>query len=707
MGKNLVDETQSTVELSAACRQISLLGYSHAFLRIACSYPSLETQLWDILHRSGLVVTCVDDAIALTIGASEETGVIVSISVGRHDAHEHHSASASMARLHDMPWLHVTCMEAGRLILGPLFFRDSIPCYRCFSAMLDSYPTFDAGPLCWSNASVATMAAAISLEILNMSVTLRRTQSVRTVTCYDLKRITTAEIMVARMPGCSSCWPRLNHIHSQPTAFSISALFEECARTRVGPESTVLDLGYLKRAGAEDPKYFPNCTKLSLERWNELYEYAISTEHDTPRDKVSISESDLTNLLVLSFGRLDVSPNHRHERALPSGGNLGSAEAFLIVRDVSGLSPGVYYYESQYHQLALLRTPRQLDPGRLIMESGICSPGHNLPPAVVFISGAFERISVKYGAFAFRLIHLDAGVALARLTIIARALGLEADDLAFWRDDVLEEHLLLRSFNEPIVGGIAFNIKSPPKTALRPESFRANEDVSVHVPLNSLQIGMTPMSLVRTLYERSRSDASPAITLGQNCDNQTRVARQDRSLSDVWSTTVTRQSCRKFLPDKVDLLLAERIVDASFETGISRNAESLTRVFVSLAADNLPLHDLLVYSFCKESRRLVEHASISHSGEAGKMFVDKSYAEAPAVFWVCGDVACHPRRYRRLLVEAGRSIHDLMTAADDHGLSGVITAGIWSHVVGRFLKFNHVEESPLIAFVAGFNTAHV
>lgn len=676
---------------------------AHLFLAITCPELSLEPLLGELLNKSGLTwsTSITDLAEARKAG---RVVMIVSIYVGDASfSSQHHLLSVQLSRYNEVAWLHLTCTNDGRLILGPRFASDDVLCYRCFQEVLNSGSiTLNAHAL--GAKGLALVAAMICLEVVRQLADKCRPVGARTVSVYDLRAHTTSEIMIARMSGCSECWPlpQGGRYTGRPR-MGLTAFYDECARLRPMANSVTDGFENLARADGDTEKCFHNCQTVDLRPWSDLYNDTLG-DKELPQRRQALSELDLAQLSFLSFGRLDPSFRLRAERALPSAGNLGSTEAFFIVRDVANVEPGIYFYEPRHHRLARLETPSRTSAVDFIKKSGLHSSDDSLPEMVVVLSGAFARISLKYGAFGYRLIHFDAGVALRRLRVTANALGIDTIDLPAWDDGFLEKHLLLRGFDEPVVGAMAFFARTPASRI----SYSPTQLASPQIPGDCFSPYSNPLLLARTIHEHSRSDASmtnniPVDVISLGPPGHQTCGQRSPSLSDIWLSTLTRRSRRQFRSEVLDLVLAQRILLDSLTDSDLWSTEGSIKVFVSLAVDSLPCSALRVFSYSSDLNGLVEGLTCRASTSASDMFVDPSFAEAPVTFWICGNVDCEPRRYRQLLVEAGRRAYNLMSSAQDYGLCGVITGGIRAAMVGKVLGLNSICNTPLIAFVAGFD----
>ncbi|MFJ8025536.1 nitroreductase family protein [Streptomyces sp. NPDC096311] len=106
----------------------------------------------------------------------------------------------------------------------------------------------------------------------------------------------------------------------------------------------------------------------------------------------------------------------------PSGGNRASVQLFLLTEEHWPELPGtVFKYDD-----GTLIAARADKPSLPELLAGTGLDGRPVRAAVV-VTGAVHRLRNKYGDFAFRLTHLDAGCALAQAALVAAELGLRAE----------------------------------------------------------------------------------------------------------------------------------------------------------------------------------------------------------------------------------------------------------------------------------------
>lgn len=102
-------------------------------------------------------------------------------------------------------------------------------------------------------------------------------------------------------------------------------------------------------------------------------------------------------------------------RTVPSGGALFPLDLFLLARDVSDLSPGVYHYDPLLHGLE--RQPATQAADEPLFADDVADS----VPLVVFVAAAFRRSRFKYGFRGYRFTLLEAGHVVQNLVLAATA----------------------------------------------------------------------------------------------------------------------------------------------------------------------------------------------------------------------------------------------------------------------------------------------
>jgi len=136
--------------------------------------------------------------------------------------------------------------------------------------------------------------------------------------------------------------------------------------------------------------------------------------------------SQLETLLWLSFGiqgwaripgvgRLPLKTS-------PSGGALHPLEAYLLIRNVNEIVPGIYHYDHERHRLELLRPGASKVEIRKWLAGQAWSCGSAV---VVFLTAVFPRAQWKYEhSRAYRVVLAEAGHVCQTFCLTATWLGL-------------------------------------------------------------------------------------------------------------------------------------------------------------------------------------------------------------------------------------------------------------------------------------------
>jgi SagB-type dehydrogenase family enzyme len=116
-------------------------------------------------------------------------------------------------------------------------------------------------------------------------------------------------------------------------------------------------------------------------------------------------------------------PDRWAVRANPSSGNLHPIEGYVIASGLTFLEDGIYHYDPEQHALEL----RARGPGSSTEQ----------PALYIALTSVMWREAWKYGERAFRYCQLDAGHAVAALTIAGALLGAE-----LWEETRISAHAL-------------------------------------------------------------------------------------------------------------------------------------------------------------------------------------------------------------------------------------------------------------------------
>ena len=168
--------------------------------------------------------------------------------------------------------------------------------------------------------------------------------------------------------------------------------------------------------------------------------------------KTPIELNDLATLLGLTSGVQQWAFSAGQRLALktsPSGGARHAIETYVIVRDVSGLKPGVYHYAPDRHALERLRGPVPLERLRsYVPNSGYFASAS----AMVCFTAVFERILWRYPySRAYRAALVEAGHLCQTFCLTATWLGLAPYCIMGLADSLIEQDLQIDGIRESVL----------------------------------------------------------------------------------------------------------------------------------------------------------------------------------------------------------------------------------------------------------------
>ncbi|GID91977.1 nitroreductase family protein [Amorphoplanes digitatis] len=430
LGRNL-DTTRVNRNRNEACERL-------AQARVLIAGPeSLTGRLRAELTASG-------------VDAHPWTGPAESIGAGDLVVAVDDGDAAALAELDDacrragVAWLRTAAGER-TVEVGPLFDARHTGCYACFAA---ERPGPAGVP---SPARAAAWAALIGTEIVHLLSRVGVTSSMSGAVVFDLGDWTQSMVGAYRRPGCLLCLPTrapadgpaLAYVYEQSVAF---------------PPHEWLN--------PKDHQVHYRPANAALQRYNKEYQGAprVALNGGRPGTAPGLTTTDLSALLLRTAGLREGGPAAEPgqvDRWAPTGGNLGSVQAYLLALDVAGLEPGWYFYQRGDHSLARIRA-RRPDDGEA---AAVCPElAGERPAALVVLTGALGVVAAKYHDFSYRLLCLDAGVALAQLSALAPGYGMSARIADRWDDLALAAALRLEDGVEPVTAVVAINRRNDDDT---------------------------------------------------------------------------------------------------------------------------------------------------------------------------------------------------------------------------------------------------
>jgi SagB-type dehydrogenase family enzyme len=125
-------------------------------------------------------------------------------------------------------------------------------------------------------------------------------------------------------------------------------------------------------------------------------------------------------------------------RTAPSAGATYPLEIYVIVGDVEGLKPALYYYEIDTHSLKLIK---EGDLRIELSKAALNQSSIKTAPIVVVISGIFERTTGRYGKRGERYVYMEVGHCGQNIHLQAEALGLGTVMIGAFEDEKVKKVL--------------------------------------------------------------------------------------------------------------------------------------------------------------------------------------------------------------------------------------------------------------------------
>jgi hypothetical protein len=303
-----------------------------------------------------------------------------------------------------------------RVEVGPVFHDSWTTCVDCFRS--DDAALSDVEP----SAFTAVLATAELLAMLVPGSTQRPPWRMIRVSASTGE---TARLDVTSRPGCPNCAQAAPR-GSADEAESLAVAYERQHEFRPEPLSVTAPItrAQVRRIAAMQHERDPLMPGPTRE---------FPSARTTPRDaRAELGPELLAEILARTAG-LRAAPYQggEVERWAPSGGNLGSVQLCVAAeRDVFGLPGTLFRYDDLGHRATPIRKDR-IPLHHLAADI----PLEHDDVAVIFIA-AIGRLGRKYGDFAPRLSHLDAGCAALQLSVASAARGVTATFASTWSTDL-------------------------------------------------------------------------------------------------------------------------------------------------------------------------------------------------------------------------------------------------------------------------------
>lgn len=422
---------------------VERLRHSHVYVLLSAG---LEPSLYDHVARHLLaaevaMVSPLDATGDLEAELLRSTGPRRPFVLALVDADEESATPlAALARAclaTGIPWLRGgLSAERHTAVIGPYFERGVNACYECFLAQ-NNAAEIRSGSQAGRRSMRRLWADLLVLETVYLLSRIGPLASGAGFTSIDTETWQTEILRLVRTPGCPRCRPMQSHADDPPIEPALR--YEDAVafppRHLVDPKAHQTHYHVANVALARECKSYPGAATRRLAPLTELPVPGsdLTTLWESPRvqGSAALDLTQVATLLLLTGGLRGRTNDGKWQRWTATGGNLGSVELYLIARNVRGLECGCYYYDSGQHALARL-PGANTDEAMAARLRAWLGDGTQLPPALVVCAGALHRVYRKYGPFAYRIVHLDAGLATAQLGAVATALRVASANVPTW-----------------------------------------------------------------------------------------------------------------------------------------------------------------------------------------------------------------------------------------------------------------------------------
>ena len=636
---------------------------------------------------------------------------------------------------YDVPWLRLAIgREGAKIDVGPTFTRPN-PCYRCFAESNQIRSDFKRSSENTSTADACFWSSFVAIEVVYFLTAIGPPADVRAFRRFESCNWTEKHLRWSRIPGCARCRPlgqnsEINTPGELSGPFANAAvIFEDYVRPpsfAVPTQTTATRQNPSASIPSAQTKSLLNCRRWALSRQIADLQAGIFDVlfTDIPVASSPLTADSLATILILSAGfRNAHSGGKSGQRWAASAGNLGSPEVYLIVCRSDVIAPGVYFYQAHDHSLARFRRRGALDVKDFSRRVAVWS-SDALPDVVVVFTGAYHRLARKYGAFGYKLVNLDAGVAASQLQTVAKSLGISCRNAERWADDLVEQQLNLDRFNEhcTAVVGLSWGPRAQDREAPLPAKYPspAKNTLDSRKYLSDF-FELSVDDVTEVLYETSRVKEQELTSKSLKVPRQLSDAPAGRSSTvelpehpktgrAVASVLAGRISVRDFSPQYISLHQVSSMLQSAHR-GDERDwpaehREGLPLTFVTVAwrIDGLKSG---VYVYQPRENALSFACAAPSPEVSRRLFVQSEFGLGAAAIWIVGNSAATCARHgdfghRTLLLRAGAAGNRLWLAGIGSGLSGTLVAGLVADEARSHLGLDGYARTGLLAFVMGY-----
>jgi SagB-type dehydrogenase family enzyme len=342
-----------------------------------------------------------------------------------------------------VPWIWASPRHGE---IGPVFHGQAGACRACARLAHVADPRPGAGAV-----GAGLFAGLLAGAVVHLLSRVAQVPVLRSSWRWEPGTLLPSRAFIPRDPACPVCCPLpgdsavgepgtlYQHTRAGSAAISYEQFTESSPPELLDPRAHRLHYEPAALALSRQPQRWPTVQGIPLP--------AVTMTGDQGRG-AGLARAGLIAGLVAGLRET----NGATRRWAPTGGNLGSPQLYWVETGHGELARGIYGYDAPGHRLVCLGGPEGVrEVEQCMSEAGAGLAGNPAPVvAYVVLTAALHRVARKYHAYAYRLVHLDAGCALAQLRLVCLSLGLRTELSPRWDDERLGRCLRMDPAAEPV-----------------------------------------------------------------------------------------------------------------------------------------------------------------------------------------------------------------------------------------------------------------
>jgi len=182
-----------------------------------------------------------------------------------------------------------------------------------------------------------------------------------------------------------------------------------------------------------------NVEDFTIGKEHTLFQSLLDRQSHRAYTDEPLSLEELSYLLWASDGVHEVTKHHGSgtKRTVPSGGARHPYEIYLLVKNVTGLNPGIYRYIAIGHKLLFIKPIEEIDQEKL--EQMIHQPFILKGSVIFFFVTIPYRMEWRYSIRCFKVIGIEAGHICQNLYLACEALNLGTCAIAAYNQEISDE----------------------------------------------------------------------------------------------------------------------------------------------------------------------------------------------------------------------------------------------------------------------------